>query len=134
MTDLGIGPKIKKKKKKRVSKNLIPFRKGITTNPTGRPITPIELKTIRDTCKNEVEFALYRIGSLSYKDLKEQYENQKGTAIELAIMALYATAAKTGCHKKLEFIFDRTIGKVKEEVEHQLGESFADLMEKAKRG
>lgn len=90
--------------------NLIPYKKGQSGNPSGKP------KGI--LTKDQVHAVLGRFSSLNREELQAVVNNPKSTMLEIMVASVMVKAAQHGDHARLEFLWSRSIGKVKEEIEH----------------
>lgn len=89
--------------------NLIPWKPGQSGNPSGRRrdlITRDHLKAI-----------LSRFSSLTKKQLKEIMDAEDTAMLDAIVASIMFKALETGDANRLEFLFNRMIGKVKEELD-----------------
>jgi hypothetical protein len=94
------------------------FQKGVSGNPNGRPRLPQELRDFRLAAKKDIIEEIKNLWSLTDKELKKiTIENNDEPAIRkrLADMIL---------NGDLKEVLDRTIGKVKEEIDVNTNISF----------
>lgn len=94
------------------------WQKGKSGNPNGRPKLSQEIKESRLFNKIEVESLLNRYMKMPISDLLKIAEDQSIPAIESVIAKVVALAAQQGDHLRFNFLLDRMIGKVKDQVEH----------------
>lgn len=87
-------------------KNLKSWKPGQSGNPSGRP----KGKLTRD----EVEAIMARFTRLSREELQIVVQNPKSTMLEIMVASVMAKAAKDGDCARLNFLLDRSIGKVKD--------------------
>lgn len=93
------------------------IKKGEVRNPTGRPRTPEYLKKASKLTKVRFQEILHKYCNHSLEDLKMSYINKKTPALDLVVIKVLIEAIRKGDEKKLGFLLDRMIGKVKEEIE-----------------
>ena len=95
------------------------FKKGEVNNPKGRPRLPAHVKEARKLNKVKFEEILQKYVTHNLKGLKDALNDPDTPAIELAVVKILHESIKTGDQRRLEFILDRLIGKVKEEVKFE---------------
>ena len=103
------------------------IKPGQVLNPNGRSKIPEHVKAARKL--NQVKFAevLYQYINSTFAELEAALKDPKTPAIELVVVKILAEAIENGDEKKLEFILNRTIGKVIEVRKHHhtgIGQSF----------
>lgn len=97
------------------------FKKGAPSgNPNGRPNLPEELKQAKKLNRFRMEEALNKFLTWPTEDLIRYSEDASNPVLEMIVAKILVGAGKTADHMKLNFIFDRLIGKVTEKVEHTL--------------
>jgi hypothetical protein len=79
-----------------------------------------ELKKIPGITKEEVDKILAKFSRMSRDEIKAFMEDRTATMMELMVGSVVLKAYQHGDQNRLGFIFDRTIGKVKEVKEIQL--------------
>ncbi len=103
------------------------FQKGVVTNPNGRPkgsyaISPlarqINSKMFAEMCD--------KYSSLSIQELRAKIKDPNTLALECAVMSIIYNSAVKSDQNRLNFILDRTMGKVKEVIEHRTQDSQLD--------
>lgn len=92
------------------------FQPGVVTNPNGRPKTPEDLKQARKLTSLELERALNEFLSKSKDELKEIKENPKSTMLQLMIHSIVVNAVNKGDQQRMDFLLNRTIGKIEEKL------------------
>jgi hypothetical protein len=95
------------------------FKKGWKGGP-GRPSISPELKKIPGITKEEVDKILAKFSRMSRDEIKAFMADPTATMMELMVGSVVLKAYQHGDQNRLGFIFDRTIGKVKEVKEIQL--------------
>lgn len=98
-----------------------PFQKGKPGGP-GRPRMNPELKKIPGLSKEEVDKILAKFGRMSRAEIKDHMADPATPMLELMVGAVVMKAYQHGDQSRLNFILERTIGKVKDQVEVTLPE------------
>ncbi len=106
------------KKKKTGGKDWV---KGQSGNPKGRPPVPEHLRIARKMNKAKFQEILQKYIHCSVGELKETLLDPKSTAIELSVVKILHESILKGDQKRLEFILDRLIGKVRNELDVTTG-------------
>lgn len=94
------------------------IKKGQVLNPNGRPRVPEYVKSARKLTQVKFAEVLYKYINATFEDLKEVIENPKTPSLDLIVVKVLTEAIKHGDEKRLNFILERMIGKVKEVREH----------------
>lgn len=94
------------------------FVKGVVTNPNGRPKVPEHVKEFRKMHKVQVTEMLEKYCYSTRQELIDALKNPDTPIVEVNVIKILLEGAKSGDYKRFDFILDRTIGKVKEEVEY----------------
>src|SRR5688572_20590077 len=79
--------------------------------------TPPELISAREQNAKEFEASLYKYMKATREELKLAANNPATPAQDLAVIKILARAIERGDHTSLNFILDRSIGKVTEKFE-----------------
>lgn len=90
---------------------------------------PVELKEARLQNANEFEESLYKYMGMSYPDLKQAFKDVNTCARDLAVIQILMKAIKDGDYRCLDFLLDRTIGKVKQNLELSGQVNFTSMAE-----
>jgi hypothetical protein len=85
------------------------WTKGQSGNPSGRPKGQLR--------RDQVEAVMGRFSAMTRAELQKIVQNEKSTMLEIMVASVMAKAAKDGDATRLQFLLDRTIGRVKEQVE-----------------
>lgn len=98
------------------------FEPGESGNPNGRPPLTLEQREFRNAKTKEIIEEFKFLWSLKEDELKQITEDPNTPAIRKAIAhnIFSAASGKWGGGYSLQFILDRTIGRVKEEIDHNL--------------
>lgn len=96
------------------------FKKGVVTNPNGRPRLPDDVKAARALTRNDLDRYLTKFLSMSKDELKQAQSNPNANMLELLIGSVVTHAVNKGDQSRLGFLLERlsSIGKVREQVEH----------------
>lgn len=94
------------------------FQPGESGNPNGRPPIPEEIKKARLLNKVHVEELLNKFLNWPLQDLVTFSQKKESPVLELLVARILLEAIKKGDQVRLEFLFQRLIGKVKEEFDH----------------
>jgi hypothetical protein len=98
------------------------WKKGQSGNPGGRPKLPAELKMIKELTGEEVKRLFAKYARMNKEEISSAVTDKTTPMFELVIAAGLVKAVKDGDYQKLNFILDRTIGKVVEKTEVELPE------------
>lgn len=94
-----------------------PFQKGQSGNPSGRkPIDP-EVRNAAHLTKEKLITILNEFINLDREQIALKLQDPKATMLELAVGHIIAKAAKDGDTLRLNFLFDRIVGKVTDVVQ-----------------
>ncbi len=94
---------------------------GEIKNPAGRPKTPEYLKKARKMNKIMFEAILQKYIYCTRAELITAYKAPDTPAIDLCVISVLKESATRGDQKRLEFILDRLIGKVKDVMHFEGG-------------
>ncbi len=88
------------------------WKPGQSGNPSGRPKGQLR--------RDDVEATIGRFAKLTREELQVIVQSPKSTMLDIMIAGIMAKAAKDGDYARLQFLLDRSIGKVKDVQEvHQ---------------
>lgn len=76
---------------------------------------PDDLKKIKRISKDEIKAVLSKFSRMSREDLKHHLDSKKATMLDLMVGSVMHQAVKKGDHYRLDFLFNRLVGKVKDE-------------------
>lgn len=96
------------------------FQKGVSGNPNGRPKLPPEIKQIQKMSPTFVRAMINKLSRMTKDELATHLKDPKTPVLEVTLGSIYAKAIKDGDYMRLNFLLDRTIGKVKDEVDISL--------------
>lgn len=97
------------------------FQKGQSGNPKGRPPIPPELKAVKQLSPQSVRLLVSKFAAMSKEELAELLQKPDTPLIEITIGSIFAKAAKEGDYSRFNFLLDRSVGKVKDEVDINVG-------------
>jgi hypothetical protein len=97
--------------------NLIPWKKGQSGNPKGKPKRDPDVIAATKLTRENVERAISKYLKCSYEDLKKLIAEKKGQNVELIIARIIEKAISSADYQGMNFLLDRLIGKVKDKVE-----------------
>lgn len=106
-------------KEKRI-KNLKPFKPGQSGNPNGRPKLTTELLEARKLNQIAVGSIINKYMNMGIGEIQQDCERADIKALEAMIGKIIVEAHKFGDYSRVNFLFDRMIGKVKETIEVEL--------------
>ncbi len=93
------------------------FKPGVSGNPGGKPKIPEDIKQARKMTQIELERVINSLLFLDREALQAKIKDPKTPMIEMIAASIMAQAAQKGDHTRLDFILQRMIGKVKDQVE-----------------
>lgn len=96
-----------------------PFKKG-NDHGKGRPPYSPEEKGMTKLTKTEILRLINLYLTTTVSELKAICKDDSFPAMQRMITAVALSAIEQGDHKRLDFFFDRLIGKVTDKVEHTL--------------
>ena len=98
--------------------DLIPFKKGQSGNPNGRPRKWIsELKEIGYK-SSEVNDCILVMLSMTIEELADVYKNPKATILEKTVANALKRSLEKGSLYSLDTLLNRAVGKPKESIDH----------------
>jgi len=95
-----------------------PFLPGVSGNPNGRPKLPPEIKEAIKMTRAQFAELLVKYLGLSLLELSEVNKKLDTPALDKIVIAIISNAIKKGDQQRLDFLINRIIGKVKEQVDH----------------
>lgn len=100
------------------------WQPGQSGNPSGRPPLPPELRAFKELTNQEVKRYFAKYSRMSVEEVKEAAADQSLPMIEAVIASGYKEALFEGDFSRLNFVLNRTIGKVSDKVEVELPKPF----------
>ncbi len=99
------------------TQNLKSWQKGETGNKNGRPPVPEYLQGVSKLSRDHVARIVSKFGSMTQVELSAALKNPETPVLELAIATALQRAIRYGDARILNFLLDRSIGRVAHEVE-----------------
>lgn len=93
------------------------FGPNNNANPKGAPRVPPELKELRKLNSQLVTKIFNQYSQMNAEELKRIYQDPGVPVFDKALVKVLMNNAANGDYKGINFILDRTAGKVKEKVE-----------------
>ena len=79
---------------------------------------PVELKEARAVNANKVEETLYKYMSMDKAALELAFKDPATPSVELIVIKIITKAISEGDYSRLDFLLNRTIGKVPDKTHH----------------
>lgn len=96
------------------------FKKGMSGNPGGRVKLPVELREAAKLSKKEALEKLIYFLQMSKEDLLAITKNDTLKVMDHWVARICELGIEHGDAQRLNFMFDRIIGKVTDKVEHSV--------------
>ncbi len=90
------------------------WKPGESGNPVGRTKLPEELRGIKALTGEEACRLISKYARMDYAEVKALLEAKAIPVLELAICKIFLEAIEKGDFMRLDFLFNRAIGKVRE--------------------
>jgi hypothetical protein len=100
--------------------NLVPFEKGKSGNPLGRPKKFVSLLKDHGYKLSEVNDAIQTLLSMNEEELEEVFTDQNATILEKTIASALKRSLKNGSLYSLETLLSRVYGSPKQEVKQEI--------------
>ena len=101
------------------------FRPGQSGCPTGKPPLPPEIKALAKLTREKLVVLLNHVVNLTESQAVERLKDPEVTLLQKGLIQVILKAAQEGDPKRLEFLFDRLVGKV--DIGFQVTSSLKDL-------
>ena len=95
------------------------FRPGNPGGP-GRPALPAELAAIKKLTPSYIRMVIAKLARMTQQEMVTYLQTSSANNMELMVASIIVKATQEGDHSKLNFLLDRSIGKVVEERRVQL--------------
>lgn len=97
--------------------HLIPFKKGQSGNPKGRPKKYVLSLKQEGYKMTEINDTIQAMVGMNVDELKKVYENEKATILEKTVAAALRKGLQKGDLANIETLMNRIYGKPKEKVD-----------------
>lgn len=97
--------------------HLIPFEKGVSGNPNGRPRKYVSLLKESGYKLSEINDTIQSMMAMDLEELKQVWDNPKATILEKTIANAMKKSLEKGSLYSLETLLTRVYGKPKEQVD-----------------
>lgn len=98
-------------------KNLIPFKKGQTGNPNGRPRKFVCLLKDMGYTKQDINTTIQNMMAMSISELAEVFKDDNATVLEKTIANAIKRGIEKGTLYSMETLLTRVYGQPKQEIE-----------------
>lgn len=105
-------------------RNLKPIKKGEVRNKGGPKKKPEEIKVFEKINREFVELKITEFLRKKKKELKEILNDEDREALDHFMASIVLKGVYEGCYRRMEFLFNRLIGKVVERYEYTPPEPF----------
>lgn len=99
------------------------FKPGQKVPGCGRPALPPDVREAKALQRNEVQILLTQMLEMDRSELQTIVNNPKEKAIRGLVASIVLHGIKKGDQMRMNFLLDRIVGKVKDEMEHTLTHS-----------
>ena len=103
---------------------LMTFKKGEVANPKGRPKVPEEIRMMKKFNREWVEVHITEMLKKSVTEIEEILKNKDHMSIDHFIARIILMGIIKGDSMRLNFLFDRVIGKVTNVEEIKISKPF----------
>ena len=110
------------------SKNLIPFVKGQSGNPNGRPRKFVSGLKMIGYKQSEINDTIQNILSMTLDELELVFTDEKATVLEKTIASALKKSLTRGDLSSIETLITRVYGKAKQEVDIKTTTPFQIIM------
>lgn len=93
------------------------FIKGQSGNPKGRPKMDPELLAVSKMTHSYITQVINKYSAMTRAQIQAKIKDEDTPMIECTVASIYVKALQTGDYMKLNFLLDRAIGKVTEQLE-----------------
>lgn len=96
------------------------WQPGQAPNPKGSSALSRELGNIRKLNHVAVAAMITKFAEMSLNDLIAFAQNKDNKSLDIGIASIYINMIKAGDPSRMTLLLDRSAGKVKEQIEHQI--------------
>lgn len=93
------------------------FKPGQSGNPGGKVKLPEDIKEARKLNQVELERIINKYLAMDRGAVKAAISSESTPMMELMVASIVAQAAQKGDHQRLDFVLNRLVGKVKDQIE-----------------
>lgn len=93
------------------------YKKGVSGNPNGRPRMPQDLRNVKKLKEDEFKAIVSLYAHMTKNELLDVIQDPATPVLHLSVCSILSKVVKEGDHARLDFLLNRTIGKVKETKE-----------------
>lgn len=113
--------------------NLIPFQKGQSGNPKGRPRKWVSTLKAQGYNVTEVRECILVMMSMTMDELKDAYDNKTATALEKTVANAIRKSITKGSLYTMDALMDRVFGKPKETLDNNISGEIKSISIEIKR-
>ena len=96
------------------------FKPGQSGNPKGGSLMPPEVAKAKKLNANEVTVLISKMFRMTLDELKVMMSDPLSNNMELIVGKIMAEAIKHGDYSRVNALWDRSIGKVTDKIEHSM--------------
>ncbi len=101
-------------------KNLIPFKKGQSGNPKGRPRKFVCLLKDMGYNKQDIDTTIQNMMAMTIEELAEVFKDSKATVLEKTVANAIKKGIEKGSLYSMETLLSRVYGSPKQEVDQTI--------------
>ena len=106
-------------KQKRIRKPLPhAFKKGVSGNPNGRPVTPYSVMQLKKHTRETIADLINELTQLTSQKLHDLKYDPSTPALKATLASVILRCSLQGDFSDIDKILDRCIGKVSQKIEH----------------
>lgn len=93
------------------------FKPGQSGNPGGKVKLPEDIREARKLNQHELERIINKYLYMDRESVKAAISNPATPMMELMVASIVAQAAQKGDHQRLDFVLNRLVGKVRDQID-----------------